>query len=138
MGHLHYIEKSYLLLLQRVVRIDWLTSSRISNDLERLIRNKWALIKRRISLYKLVSTRSGEERESLGQIRNEVLNCLGRDLDLPTCKNIRVALLCKGMCCVLLQLPMKVLRNGSRTVMLFTDLSHWWSLKVSKPNISEN
>lgn len=117
MGHLDYIEKSHLLLLQRLVRIDWLTTSRISNDLERLLPNKWALITRRIRLYKLVSpTISEEERESLGQIRNEVLNCLGRELDLSTGKNIGVALLCKGMCCVLLQSSLKVLRKGSRTI----------------------
>lgn len=103
----------------------------ISSDLERLLPNKWTLKRKRISLYKLVSTSTSEDRVSPGQIRNENLQWIGRDLNPSTCKNTRLALLCrKTTCSVLLQSPMKMLRKGPRTIIWFIDLSHWWSLEL--------
>lgn len=103
----------------------------ISNDSERLLPNKWALKRKRISLYKLVSTSiSEEDRGSPGQIRNEALQCPGRDLNPSTCKSTRLALICKKRTCsVFLQSPVKMLRNGPRTIILFIDLSHQWFLE---------
>lgn len=104
----------------------------ISNDLERLLPNKWALKGKRISLYKLISTSTSEEdRKSPGQIRNEDLQCLGSYLKPSTCKSTRLALLCKKKTCsVFFQSPMKRLRKGPRAVIWFINVSHWWSLDL--------
>lgn len=103
----------------------------ISNDLERLLPNKWTLKRKRFSLYKLVSTSTSEEdRGSPVQIRNEVVQCIRRDLNPPTHKSSRLALLCKKRTYgVLLQSPMKMLRKDPRTIILFIDLSHLWSFE---------
>lgn len=112
----------------------------ISNDLERLLPNKWALKGKRISLYKLISTSTSEEdRKSPGQIRNEDLQCLGSYLKPSTCKSTRLALLCKKKTCsVLFQSPMKRLKEGSKSSHL---VHKCLPLVVSGPsdcNIPEN